>query len=456
MNSAPTSSDDSFLQLLVRWQDGSLTEAETALLEQEMMASEEKRRMFAQMQMRSMLLNELMRREAYGAGRSFPFPSFRFQKKLSYRFRWALGAVAAVLAVVGVCAWWMYQSPRHKGAAPGLAAVTYDHVAEWEDGGGPVEGQFAAGSYVLASGTVRMALSHDGTVATLAGPARFDIVAPGNIRLHEGRLSAHVFQPEAGFTVLTDALTVHDRGTVFGVDVRRDGEALVSVVEGKVDVQPHGSTVMQRIEQGGTVVAHPRRPQLTPPPSDAVSGFEDLWPLTMGVDDLSNLVEFVVPRKKHRWNDYRSDSRLFLMAERQHVRPESVLTVDILPGVPQEKKKRDSAGHPLSRNARVNSYLLFFRPGETPAARPADISGSITFAHPVLGIISDSARLEATDDILGHPRITYVDKPRRGIEKWKKPEERDVVRISRDGRRVYFNLHATGDPDEFRVLVAAP
>jgi hypothetical protein len=110
----------------------------------------------------------------------------------------------------------------------------------------------------------------------------------------------------------------------------------------------------------------------------------------------------------------------------------------------------------LTPSGKINSYLLFFRPAEGSASREEDISGSITFSRPVLGIIADGERLIATDEAYGHPRVTYRDKPRRGIEQWKRKADRDVVRISRDGRRVYFNLHATADPDEFRVLVSAP
>lgn len=450
----PAHDDESFLQLVLRWQDGPLSAEELAALEQEMLASEGKRRAFAEFQVRSLQLNEVLRREAYSAPHPSSVARTSRPKSLFPVLRWPLAAAAAV--AVAFLAAGLWTKPDKPAPAPGLATITYDHVAEWDDGRAPANGQLAEGTFSLASGTVRLALTHDGTIATLAGPARFDLVPPGHIRLHEGRLSAQVSQPDKGFTVLTDALTVLDRGTVFGVDVRSDGEALVSVLEGKVDVHPPGSQEMQRIEQGGRLSARPTGQRLLQPADDAVSGFEDLWPLTLGVDELSHLVEFIVPRAKHKWQDFRSDTRLYLMPERQRVQPAGTLRVDIAPGVPFDHKKRDQAGHSLAHAGKVNSYLLFFRPLDGAAQRRPDISGSITFAQPVLGIISDSARLMQTDDSLGHPRVAYRDKPRRGIENWKKPGERDVVRISRDGRRVYFNLHATADADEFRVIVSAP
>src|SRR5687768_7988322 len=62
---APDHSDEAFLQRVLRWQDGSLGEDELTALEHEMMASEDMRRAFAELQMRSMLMNEALRREAY-------------------------------------------------------------------------------------------------------------------------------------------------------------------------------------------------------------------------------------------------------------------------------------------------------------------------------------------------------------------------------------------------------
>lgn len=435
MNSADDLHD--FLLRAMRWQDGAMSEDEIATLEDEMMCSEEKRRLFAEMQMQSMLLNETLRREAYAGNAQRPVGGG--QRKIIRLFRWPLAAAAA--AVAAAILFWPSPKPAKSGSDNAIATITLDQSAEWEDGRLPAGDRLSAGTYSLASGTVRLAFAHDDTVATLAGPARFDLEAPGHIRLHEGRLSARVSQPDKGFTVHTDALTVLDRGTVFGVDVRPDGEALVSVLEGMVDVSEPGSKDMQRIEQGGSVSARPKGKRILQPATDDPSGFEDLWPLTLGVDDLSHLVEFVVPRAKHKWQDYRSDTRLFLMPERQRV-----AAGDFKPDIAPARKP---AG-------KVNSYLLFFRPLEGAIERQPDISGSITFAQPVLGIITDSARLLATDDTFGHPRVAYRDKPRRGIERGKRPNQRDVVRLSKDGRRLYFNLHAATDPDEFRVLVAAP
>ena len=451
----PTDEQDEFLQRALRWQDGTLSAGEIAALEDEMMCSEEKRRTFAGLQMQSMLLNEALRREAYTKGAQCSVLSAQSRVvRLVRCVRWPLAAAAA-FAILWLAGTWIGK-PDKPVPHQQLASLTYENQAEWNDGRAPADGQLSAGTYSLASGTVRLKLAHDDTVATLAGPARFDLEAPGHIRLHEGRLSAQVSQPDKGFTVHTDALTVLDRGTVFGVDVRADGEALISVLEGMVDVHEPDSLEMQRIEQGGRLSARPKGQRVLQPADDTPSGFEDLWPLTLGVDDLSHLVEFVVPRAKHKWQDFRSDTRLYIMPERQRVQPAGALTVDVAPGVPLDFKKKTPPAHTLAHAGKVNSYLLFFRPLEGAIERRPDISGSITFAQPVIGIISDSARLQQTDDTLGHPRVAYRDKPRRGIERSKKPGERDVVRISRDGRRVYFNLHATSDPDEFRVLVAAP
>ena len=293
--------DELFLQRVLRWQDGSMPAEELASLEMEMLASEAKRRTFAELQMQSMLLNETLRREAYAVPAAAPVS---MRRSFIYRLRWPLAAAAAIAILAFSLRRNLEVSvgpPRSHAIAGSLATITYDNAAEWENGREPDSGQLGAGTYSLASGTVRLKVTHDDTIATLAGPARFDLVEPGHIRLHEGRLSAQVSRPDKGFTVLTDALTVLDRGTVFGVDVRSDGEAVVSVLEGRVDVYEPGSTAnMQRIEQGGRLSARPKGKRVLQPADDARSGFEDLWPLTLGVDALSHLVEFIVPRAKHK------------------------------------------------------------------------------------------------------------------------------------------------------------
>ena len=326
MHSMDPVSDDFHLRVM-RWQDGTLTPGELVAFETEMLASGEKRRVFAEIQVRSLQMNELLRREAYA-----PAPVTIEEKARPRRIRflrWTIAAAAA-FAVSFAALHYFHQKPV-QGALTGLASVTYDESSEWEGDRSPGGGQMAEGRYALASGTVRMTLAHDGTVATLAGPAKFDLVAPGHIRLHEGRLSAQVSRPDMGFTVFTDAATVLDRGTVFGVDVKADGEAQVSVLEGMVDVHPPGSQEMMRIPQGGRLLAHPKRKQIMQPGADVVRGFEDLWPLTLGVDDLSHLVEFVVPGARLRWNDYRNDTRLYLMPERQRVTADGSLSLDSLP-----------------------------------------------------------------------------------------------------------------------------
>lgn len=57
--------DIAFLEQLIRYQDGVLTPEEVAALEEEMLASPEKRRQFAELQMRSVSVYEHLRQRAY-------------------------------------------------------------------------------------------------------------------------------------------------------------------------------------------------------------------------------------------------------------------------------------------------------------------------------------------------------------------------------------------------------
>ncbi len=96
----------------------------------------------------------------------------------------------------------------------------------------------------------------------------------------------------------------------------------VSVFDGRVAVaevdrkQP-GMTV----EAGTSIVEH-RGPGLDVRTTTYdPERFKDLWPLTVGINEASKLVEFVAPGPLLRpLRDYRANDRLFLFPEQQSCR----------------------------------------------------------------------------------------------------------------------------------------
>lgn len=100
--------DIAFLERLMRYQDGALDADEIAVLEREMMASPEKRRLFAEVQLHSMSIHERLRQEAYR-------PASRPKRVVWIPWlQWRPLAAAAAGLVLGLCSAsvvWGYVSP---------------------------------------------------------------------------------------------------------------------------------------------------------------------------------------------------------------------------------------------------------------------------------------------------------------------------------------------------------
>ena len=67
---------------------------------------------------------------------------------------------------------------------------------------------------------------------------KLDLVAPGKVFLHAGKMSSEIMRPEArGFEVQTPKGSVVDLGTEFAVDVTPSEDVQVHVFKGEVVVE---------------------------------------------------------------------------------------------------------------------------------------------------------------------------------------------------------------------------
>jgi len=79
-------------------------------------------------------------------------------------------------------------------------------------------------------------------------------------------------------------------------------------------------------------------------------------------------------------------------------------------------------------------------------------TGSITFSQNILGVISETSTLDATDSVLGAPGVVYAENDRaRGLEL--APSE-DQFTISADLRTLSFSVMTWGNIDDLRVITA--
>ena len=374
------------------------------------------------------------------------------RRRIFSRLAWA-GALAACLALAAVFAW--------KAAAPQpLAQLTFGEDAVWGENVPLAGAALGRGKYRLERGTVRFETTA-GAVVTVAAPARFDFVAADRIEMMTGKLTARMLRQAGRLTVKIGDLEVRDLGTAFGIDANDAGRTLVSVFDGLVAVKSRltfGGEV--RVAEGQSFVneRHAGTAELAKFEPEA---FKDLWPLTVGINDASKLVEFLPPGPLLRpLRDYRANDHLFLFPERQNAVSATPLEVDMSPDVPVWPESPVSP-YPLPRGQRVDSYLLFFQPNAAPSGL-RHLHGEITFQRRVLGVICSDRALDESDGEFGDNLADYkTPGQRRGLEEADKENYRgaqlphDKISLSADGRTVKFDFHVADEREQLRVIVAA-
>jgi hypothetical protein len=441
---------DTLDRLLDGYFEGTLTASETADLSLRLRESASARAAYweaAQMHAALSLWGEQQAGLVdMGTGQSRP-PAARPKRRT-----WIAGLAAAAAIALVAAGWW-------RSNAAGRAWVTFASGARWTDEGPDRRGRLGEGEHGLGEGVVRFETAA-GAVVSVAAPARFRIAAADRIELRSGRLTARLLTEEARLAVRCGEIEITDLGTSFGVDADGAGVTLVSVFDGEVAVSGGGAAGL-RLTEGQSALggaAGGRAPQATrydPHP------FRELWPLTVGVNEASSLIEFLPPGPLLRpLREYRADGRLFLLPERQKAVTDRRLALDLAPSAPMWPDSPVSP-YPLEAEARVSSYLLFFQP-EVGGAGLRHLKGSITFHGRVLGVICSDQGLSQSDAAVGLAGADYsTPGQRRGLEEADKENYRgatlphDSIRLSDDGRTVEFDFHVSDEREQMRILVDA-
>jgi hypothetical protein len=97
------------------------------------------------------------------------------------------------------------------------------------------------GKYELIDGLVELEYDSGARLVMMA-PAEFTLIDEMNVKLDEGKVSAHIPEAAIGFTIDAIGGQVVDLGTAFAVDARRDEQTEVHVFEGEVRIELHQSS----------------------------------------------------------------------------------------------------------------------------------------------------------------------------------------------------------------------
>lgn len=449
-------SHKAFLQRLLVYLDGRARDQERDSLQAELKADADKRQLLYQTCIRIQQVRQVLQRTHADPGSLVGGSLTSLTKPHSFlRLRSVLCVAAALLLVLALLLLW-----RHTMGRPTMfATLTFSSRAVWApDSDQPLMNDpITDVPYQLDSGTVRLDLP-DHTMVSISGPALFHFAEPHVLVLEQGILTAQVFDPTSQFTVRTTHVDIVDRGTAFGVHVLSNQQVTVSVFSGAVDVfdrdeDPRGITL-----EAGTSLAADAQGQFIDV-DYTTTVFRQLWPLATGIDEVSPLVHLLGPGPIDRLKKYASNEQLFMIPERQNVLLRRTIPVDFSqPGEYLSFKTETQA--PIKAGTRVNSYLLFFNPDEAKSwTHYHQLSGTIVFAKPIVGIIGNHQRLAASDQLFGRPDTQYGRTGGRGLDTINQgaqsEQAHDVLRISADRRSLYFELNVGPLIDQFRVLVEA-
>ena len=341
-------------------------------------------------------------------------------------------------------------------------AVIAETVGAYSDSGVPyASGEtLHSGPLTVSRGIVRLDFSSGARVA-VAGPAQLELVDEMRLVLHRGVVTATVPESASGFVIDTDSAHVVDLGTAFGVSVSDAGLTDVCVFEGEVEVSAPptapNSMTPQLLKEGEAIRSSKASNSIDSVVFEA-SQFENAWPMSSGVLQTTGAIRFVSPGPGFHPGNYQDNEHIVVFPEREGVLPRENVRVDMVdPGVYAKSPYREK--RLLATGQRITSYLLqldAFPEGKNPGRRRS-VSGQITFANPIVGVITMDRLLRESEVIFGVPGVAYPSP--RTIEPRPEGDQRrgfDSLVLAADRRTLFVELQENpGHLDQVRVLIEA-
>ena len=380
------------------------------------------------------------------APRILPFEK-TLDPKIIYSF------AASVVLFLGFLSFWLFSSP--------VAEVTHVVGAYRENGVAFEEGELInPGEIILSRGLLRLDFSN-GARVTLEGPADLEIHDVNRIILNEGILTANIPKSAIGFTVDTEAAHVVDLGTSFGVSVRSDGLTEVCVFDGEVEVSLPGeldSSNLSHLVREGEAISASVHSSVIDSVLYETSQFENAWPVNYGVLQTTGSMRFVSPGPNFHPGNYKDNAHIVVFPEKRGFLAEESIRVDMIDPGEYEKSNYDEKPTLVPRRA-MTSYLLqmdAYPEGENPNRRRSAV-GQITFARPIIGVVTEDRLLKESEIVFGIPGVEYPSA--RTIEPRPEGDKRegfDKLILTADRHSLILELRENpGHLDQVRVLVEA-
>lgn len=346
----------------------------------------------------------------------------------------AIGAFVAAKVVAG-----------RVSPGPAMASVvkaTPDAI--WMKGASPRgDGTLRPGLYELKSGVVSMRMP-GGSELTVEGPARFEVGEDSSAEVHAGIALARASKEADGISLRSRGLHISEPARLIGIDARAEGATEAIVFNGDGGICLDGSGKCRELSQFEAVKADHRRDRLVDVPYNP-RAFSKAWAMVAGVENNLGPVRIELPGSViSAAGGVEGEVRVFV--ENESFLPQGGLEVDQV-AVGAFAMADSNPGEALEASGELRSYLLQLTPSEGPEA-DEEVETSLTFDHPVVGVIFSSDRLENSDAAVGSAFPEVVG--RRGLDSG----EGEIL-LSEDRRTLNLRFHGGGGhAEQVRVLVA--
>ena len=312
----------------------------------------------------------------------------------------------------------------------------------------------------LSRGLLRLDFSN-GARVTVQGPAELEVFDQDRVLLHKGLVTATIPESAVGFVVDTVAAHVVDLGTSFGVSVSENGQTEVCVFDGEVEVslpREAGLEEVSHLVREGESISARVNSSVIDSVSYETSQFENALPVNYGVLQTTGSMRFVSPGPDFHPGNYKDNEHIVVFPEKRGFLSNESMRVDMIDPGEYEKSHYEEKPTLVPHRA-MTSYLLqldAYPEGENPNRRRSVI-GQITFANPIVGVITEDRLLNESEVVFGIPGADYPSA--RTIEPRPEGDERkgfDKLILTADRHSLILELRENpGHLDQVRVLVEA-
>ena len=362
-----------------------------------------------------------------------------------------LAVAASLVLFFGIFSLWI--PSRSVGEVAQVVGAYRDNGVAYEIGEA-VE----PGSIFISRGLLRLDFSN-GARVTLEGPAELEVFNESRIVLRRGLVTATIPESAVGFVVDTISAHVVDLGTSFGVSVRENGQTKVCVFDGEVEVsssKTSGVSKLTQLVREGEAVRTKVDSSVIDSVSYETAQFENAWPVNYGVLQTTGSMRFVSPGPNFHPGNYEDNEHIVVFPEKRDFKASESIRVDMIDPGEYEKSHYDEKPT-LVPNRAMTSYLLqldAYPEGKNPNRRRS-VRGQITFANPIVGVVTEDRLLNQSEVVFGIPGADYPSA--RTIEPRPEGDQRpgfDKLILTADRHSLILELRENpGHLDQVRVLV---